>query len=197
MTLIYVPWFIPLIIISILILQRSLEKRETETYETDAKKFIKIEGSEEVIPPWRREEQKKEENKPKKRGVLFWILNSILILYVLFVWYIAQYQGFNKGIYEIIAGFTISLYFFYLDIPGLLSNIWIYREYPGSIKGEIVMSKHFVLASKKNETKVFLTILFFYYLATFSNFILGGLLALVIKIWMIDRRISKTTLPDW
>ncbi|MFN3698833.1 MAG: hypothetical protein ACK4SU_01390 [Dictyoglomus sp.] len=197
MGLIYQPWFIPLAILGMVFLRGYLEKKESSSYEEDAKKYVKVEGLEEkIIPPWRREEKEKKEEKIKKRGIGFWFLNLILIFYVLFVWLLTQ-RGFSKNVYEIIVGFTLSLYFFYLDIPGYFSNIWTYREYPGGVKGEITLSKHFVFASKKNEAKVFLMILSFYYLGTFSNVILGGILALIIRIWLIDRRLSKITLPDW
>lgn len=196
MGLIYYPFFIPIAILGMLFLRDYLEKKEASSYEEDAKKYIKVEGAEEkVVPPWRKEEQK-ERKEEKKRGVGFWILNFLLILYVLFVWWLTQH-GFSKEVYEIISGFTLSLYFFYLDIPGFLSNIWIYREYPAGVKGEITLSKHFILASKKNEVKLFLVIFIFFYLLSFSNIILGGILALIIRIWLIDRRLSKTPLPDW
>lgn len=196
MGLIYYPWFIPVVILGMILLRDYLERKESLSYEEDAKRYIKIEGVEEkVIPPWRKEDQK-EKKKSKKRGVGFWILNFLLILYILFVWWLTQH-GFSRDVYEIIVGFTFSLYFFYLDIPGYLSNIWTYREYPGGVKGEITLSKHFVFASKKNEIKIFLVVLFFFYLMNFSNVILGGILALIIRIWLIDRRLSKMPLPDW
>lgn len=196
MGLIYYPFFIPIAILGMLFLRDYLEKKEASSYEEDAKKYIKVEGAEDkVVPPWRKEEQK-ERKEEKKRGVGFWILNFLLILYVLFVWWLTQH-GFSKEVYEIISGFTLSLYFFYLDIPGFLSNIWTYREYPAGVKGEITLSKHFILASKKNEVKLFLIIFIFFYLLSFSNIILGGILALIIRIWLIDRRLSKTPLPDW
>jgi len=196
MGLIYEPWFIPLAVIFIIIFRDILERRENKAYEEDAKKYIKVEGVGEIVPPWRKDE-KKEQEKPKKRGPIFWLLNLLLIIYVLFVWYLTTQKGFSKEIYEVIVGFTLSLYFFYLDILGFLSNIWIYREYPGSVKGEITLSKHFIFASKKNETKIFLVVLAFFYLLTFSQIIFGGILALIIRIWLIDRRLSKISLPDW
>lgn len=195
MGLVYQPWFIPITIIFFTILRSYLEKKEELHYQEDAKKYIKVEGSEEVVPPWRKREEKKIE-KPK-RGFGFWLLNILLILYILFVWALTRYYGFSKEVYEIIAGFTIALYFFYLDIPGYISNIWTYREYPGSVKGEITLSKHFIYSSKKNEAKIFLIISFFYYLMTLSNIILGAIFALIIRIWFIDRRLSKISLPDW
>jgi len=148
MGLIYEPWFIPLAVLFMIIFHDILEKRESMSYEEDAKKYIKVEGVGESVPPWRKDE-KKEKETPKKRGLIFWFLNLFLIIYVLFVWYLTTQKGFSKEIYEVIVGFTLSLYFFYLDIPGFLSNIWIYREYPGSVKGEITLSKHFIFASKK------------------------------------------------
>jgi|YelNatPaOPRAMG01_1025707.scaffolds.fasta_scaffold00033_50 hypothetical protein len=198
MGFVHQPWFMPILLLFLMILERRLIKKEEDAYREDAKKYISIEGrveEDKIIPPWRRMEEKKEEKK-KKSNIGFWIINVFVILYIIFVWFLTK-QGFSIKIYEIIAGFAFAFYFFNMDIPGLLSNIWTYREYPGGIKGEVILSKHFVLASKKIEAKIYLFILVIFFFATLSYFIGGSILALIIRMWLIDRRLSRTPLPDW
>ncbi len=72
MGLIYQPWFIPIVIICFIFLRQYLERKEELYYQEDAKKYIKVEGNEEIVPPWRKQEEKKIE-KPK-RSFGFWIL---------------------------------------------------------------------------------------------------------------------------
>ncbi|MEN2984797.1 MAG: hypothetical protein ABDH25_07220 [Dictyoglomaceae bacterium] len=198
MGLIYQPWFMPLLILFLIFWGKRLAKREEEAYKEDAKKYVGIEGrveeGKEIVPPWRKEEVKKEEK--KKSSIGFWFLNLLVIIYIIFVWFLTK-TGFSNKIYEIIAGFAFAFYFFNFNIPSLLGNIWTFREYPGSVKGEITLSKHFVLASRKIETKVYLFTFTILFLATLSLFILGILLSLIIRMWLIDRQLSRTPLPDW
>lgn len=201
MGLIHQPWFMPLLLLSLMIWERRLQKREDEAYKEDARKFVSIEGrveedKKEVVPPWRRQEEPKKKEEKKRSPIGFWILNILVIMYIIFVWTLTK-TGFSTTIYEIIAGFAFSFYFFNFNIPGLLSNIWTFREYPGSVKGEITLSRHFVLATRKIETKVYLFIFFILFLATFSFFIFGALLTLIIRMWLIDRYLSRTPLPEW
>lgn len=200
MGLIYQPWFMPLLLLFLMFWGRRLAKKEEEAYKEDARKYISIEGrveeSKEVIPPWRRKEEIKKEEK-KGLPIGYWILNILVIVYIVFVWFLTTKEGFSNKIYEIISGFAFAFYFFNFNIPSLLGNIWTFREYPGSVKGEITLSKHFVLASRKIETKIYLSTLAILFLATFSFFILGILFALIIRIWLIDRHLSRTPLPDW
>ncbi len=200
MGLIYQIWFMPLLLLFLIFWGRRLAKKEDEVYKEDARKYVNIEGrveeSREVVPPWRRKEEVKKEEK-KGLPIGFWILNILVITYIVFVWFLTTKEGFSNKIYEIITGFAFAFYFFNFNIPSLLGNIWTFREYPGSVKGEITLSKHFVLASRKIETKIYLYTFTILFLATFSFFILGILLSLIIRIWLIDRHLSKTPLPDW
>ncbi len=200
MGLIYQPWFMPLLLLFLMFWGRRLAKKEEEAYKEDARKYISIEGrveeSKEVIPPWRRKEEIKKEEK-KGFPIGYWILNMLVIVYIVFVWFLTTKEGFSNKIYEIISGFAFAFYFFNFNIPSLLGNIWTFREYPGSVRGEITLSKHFVLASRKIETKIYLSTFAILFLATFSFFILGILFSLIIRIWLIDRHLSRTPLPDW
>ncbi|MCX7846103.1 MAG: hypothetical protein N2312_05765 [Dictyoglomaceae bacterium] len=199
MGLIYQPWFMPLLLLFLMFWGKRLAKREEEAYKEDAKKYVSIEGrveeGKEIVPPWRRKEEIKKEEK-KRSPIGFWILNILVIIYLVFVWFLTK-TGFSNNIYEIITGFAFAFYFFNFNIPSLLGNIWTFREYPGSVKGEITLSKHFVLASRKIETKVYLFTFTILFLATLSLFILGILLSLIIRMWLIDRHLSRTPLPDW
>ncbi|PMQ01063.1 MAG: hypothetical protein CBR30_07795 [Dictyoglomus sp. NZ13-RE01] len=201
MGLIYQPWFMPILLTFLLIWSRRLEKREEIAYKEDASKFVSVEGrpvegKKEIVPPWRKEEEKKKEEK-KKPSFGFWVLNFVVIIYIIFVWYLVTYAGFSKTIYEILCGFAFGFYFFNFNIPSLLSNIWTFREYPGGVKGEITLSKHFVLAARKIESKIFLYTFVILFISTLSWFVFGILLSLIIRTWLIERYMSRTPLPDW